>query len=367
MNTQRENKPIKFPEDGQAHDTIIEWWYFNGHLRDTEGNQYAFMDCLFKADIKKVNIPFLSHIPFKTVYFTHSILSDIAKQKSYLDIQNIAIVSKDSFTKPFLFVNYTDLNIINGYFNSVIEEVTPFCYHLKTENFDLTLQSVKSPLLESGSGFVTVCGKESYYYSLTNLRVLGNIKIDKQDIEVTGKAWVDHQWADVGYTNDKWSWFSIQLDDNIEIMCCEYDDGKHRDYLIDISYPDGRQESLKKLLLLPGKRIWESEKTKARYPLSWRIEIPERNIKLEVSALIEKQEMIFGSINYWEGPIAVNGSVGDKKVTGIGFMELVGYPSEYSNMKYARDEFGKLANHLFSYAKNKTSDIFSDMKTRITK
>ena len=56
-------KKIKFPEDELAHDNIIEWWYFNGNLKDKKGNEYAFMDCLFKADINRVKIPFLK-VPF---------------------------------------------------------------------------------------------------------------------------------------------------------------------------------------------------------------------------------------------------------------------------------------------------------------
>ena len=36
--------------------------------------------------------------------------------------------------------------------------------------------------------------------------------------------------------------------------------------------------------------------------------------------------MIFGSINYWEGPMKIKGLVNGKKANGKGFMELVGYP-----------------------------------------
>jgi len=65
----KEYKPIKFPEDESAHDYIVEWWYFNGHLKDALGNGYSFMDCLFRVDVKKVKIPFLSKIPLKTSIF----------------------------------------------------------------------------------------------------------------------------------------------------------------------------------------------------------------------------------------------------------------------------------------------------------
>jgi len=103
--TQEKFKPIKFPEDESAHNHIIEWWYFNGHLRDRDNNNnnYAFMNCLFRVDVKRVKIPFLSKIPLKTVYFSHSLLSDIKNKDFYSEINPISIVSRDSFSKPLLF------------------------------------------------------------------------------------------------------------------------------------------------------------------------------------------------------------------------------------------------------------------------
>ncbi len=44
-------KPIQFPQDEHAHGNIIEWWYFNGHLKDKSGHRYSFMDCFFKTDV----------------------------------------------------------------------------------------------------------------------------------------------------------------------------------------------------------------------------------------------------------------------------------------------------------------------------
>ena len=62
----KEYKPIKFPEDESAHDYIAEWWYFNGHLKDRQGNEYAFMDCFFKVDVKIMPTNFLSNIDWSS-------------------------------------------------------------------------------------------------------------------------------------------------------------------------------------------------------------------------------------------------------------------------------------------------------------
>ena len=81
-------------------------------------------------------------------------------------------------------------------------------------------------MLEGGKGFITVRGRESYYYSLTDLVTSGTVRVDGKWIPVKGRSWMDHQWADVAYTKDRWTWFSIQLNDGTDIMCVEYSDGR---------------------------------------------------------------------------------------------------------------------------------------------
>lgn len=46
-------------------------------------------------------------------------------------------------------------------------------------------------------------------------------------------------------------------------------------------------------------------------------------------------------------------------------MELVGYPSQYNNVKYIRDEIGKTANRFISIAKNKAFNLTDNFKKRI--
>jgi predicted secreted hydrolase len=141
---------------------------------------------------------------------------------------------------------------------------------------------------------------------------------------------MDHQWADVAYAKDQWTWFSIQLDDGTDMMCVEYADKKGRDRLVDVLDARGDSAHYDVATFLHDDRIWKSRTTNAAYPLSWTIVVPEGNIELTTSAILEDEEMIFGSINYWEGPITVTGTIGKKKVKGVGFMELAGYPSDYN-------------------------------------
>ncbi len=330
-------KLIKFPEDEQIHKHSVEWWYFNGHLHDKKGNNYSFMNCLFKLNLKRVDLPFIKKIPINYVYSAHSILSDLTHKKVYPSIDYIVVVSKDSFSKPLLFINYTNPLMINGYVNCEIKETKLFEYKLKTENIDLTMKSIKKPVLEGGDGYVDLGSKKTYYYSLTNLKTKGRIRIKDKWIEVQGKSWIDRQWIDIKKfhgVNDMWNWFSIQLDNNTEIVCFEYDDGKTKTRLASISYRNNKQEHTNDVLIIPTGKKWISPQTKEGYFLSWKILIPSKNIELYVRPIIKNQEMRFGSLNYWEGPIKVTGKIKNKKVKGVGFLELVGRPFQITDAKF---------------------------------
>jgi len=343
-----QHKPVKLPADHLPHKAIVEWWYFNGHLADAKGKRYAFMDCLFKVDIKKIDFPVFRKIPFREkvisvpyVYFTHTALTDIGRQKSYKDIQHLSLISADSFQRPRLYANYVNPLKLQDYVCAEIAETEPDRFHVKTDRVDLRLVSRKPPVMHGGQGLVTLCGRDMYYYSLTDMEATGLVKTDKGWVEVQGKAWMDHQWADLPLGTDKWSWFSLQLDDGLDIMVAEYDDGECQDYLASAMDGQGKVWQTKDLDLAPGHEIWRSPQTKAKYPLAWEVAIPEKDIKLQVRSLIDKQEMIFGSINYWEGPLEVSGTVQGKPVRGQGFMELVGYPSDYNYLMLATKDINR--------------------------
>lgn len=338
-------KPIKLPADELAHkNCAIEWWYFNGNLKDKEGKEYSFMNCLFKAELSKMPKPFAilpNKPPLKNFYFSHSLLSDIDKKKFTHRTSPLSILSLDSFQKSLLFINYLNPILKNGYINCIIEKIDTKTYHIKNEDIELYLTPQKKPLLEGGKGFMDFGLSSTYYYSITNFRTEGKIKINDKWVEVTGKSWMDHQWSEKLSKKNEWDWFSIQLADNTEIVCFRYGNEKAKIYSADISLPNGTQKNCKEVEITPGKETWTSPVSKAVYPTSWHIKLPREKIELHLKARIQNQEMLFGSMSYWEGPLEVIGTYNNKKVKGKGFMELVGYNSKYSNIRYAKDEIQK--------------------------
>lgn len=348
------HNPIVFPRDELAHNNIVEWWYYNGLLESAQGHRYSYMACLFRVDNKRVKIPFLSKIPLKTIYFFHSIVCDLASGRHYTTVAPISFVSRDSFTRPFLFVNFlNDIRpvAVSGYVNCAIEEILPFAYRLKTAELDLNLVSRKPPLLDGGNGFLELHSKSTYYYSLSNLASEGILNLDGKIIPVKGKSWMDHQWADTAYTKDAWTWFSLQLDNNTEIVCFEYDDGKVKDLWAGVSHADGTQTHTQGLTLAHLGDSWQSPKTGAKYQLNWHIAIPSEEIELMVEPFVKDQEVLFGAINYWEGALRVKGNMKGKAVVGQGFMELVGRSVPGGHMKILRGILG-----------DKTSAFYGDLK-----
>jgi predicted secreted hydrolase len=66
-----------------------------------------------------------------------------------------------------------------------------------------------------------------------------------------------------------------------------------------------------------------SQKTKARYPVSWRIRIPSLALNLECHAGLDTQELVArdsAGPSYWEGAVRYSGSA-----PGVGYLEMTGY------------------------------------------
>ncbi len=338
---------VKFPKDESKHNLPVEWWYFNGNLKDKKGNKYAFMKCLFKIDPSKAGIPFMKGKVSREMYFSQSNLCDIKCKKFYYNVHPLINMSKESFPN-LLSVRYT---IPTSWSDSPhrIEKVGKDEYRLVNEFLDLFLKAKSPPLLEEEVGFIKLdtdeAHKTSYYYSLPDLEIKGKIFINGKQIEVSGQGWMDHQWSDSPFSLDQWNWFSVQLDNNTNFMCVEFGKGK-KCYLASIMHPDGTTSNTKLVKLKPGKRKWKSPASGAEYSLDWEIAIPSEKIKLRAKALLPNTEMLLGTINYWEGPMEFSGTVKKKKVKGQGFMELVGYKTDKSKMKIFEKE---IADKIKSY------------------
>ncbi len=330
----KKQQSLKFPKDESKHDHGIEWWYWNGHVKDKEGNEYAFMHCLFRTDIRKFNLPVNGIIPHAPFYFSHSVVTDIKRQKAYPKINYAALITKDSFTKKLLHIHYINpIPTMDGIETSITEPEL-FSYNIRSEQLDIRMAAVKQPILLGNKGFIQLNTDATYYYSLPRLATKGTITIEHKKIPVTGLSWMDHQWANPKFSGDGWTWFSIQLADKTDIVCFRHETKNGTTDYARISHPDGTQADTNNVTIEPIGAPWKSKKTNTNYPVRWRITLPQQHISMTLAARVKDQEMLFGPMHYWEGPVAITATIGKKKTKGLGFAELVGYRSRYSNMKF---------------------------------
>jgi predicted secreted hydrolase len=145
---------------------------------------------------------------------------------------------------------------------------------------------------------------------------------------------MDHEFGtnQLGEYQVGWDWFSIQLENNTEIMLylIRTKDGSVDPYSSGtLIYPDGTQRHL----ALSEFRVevlerWKSPKSGGNYPIRWKVQIPAEQIDLKIVPFFAEQELDTRKstqVTYWEGAARVTGFYRAKPVRGQGYVEMTGY------------------------------------------
>jgi predicted secreted hydrolase len=131
-------------------------------------------------------------------------------------------------------------------------------------SFDLVNKPLKAPVLHGRQGY-SLKGKRpesaSCYYSFTRLESSGTLSVDGRTEPVKGTAWMDHEFSSAPLEEDLvgWDWFSIQLDDQTELMI----------YLL--RHPDGTYSNASSGTFVSPSResIHLTHETRVRSPDRW--------------------------------------------------------------------------------------------------
>ena len=160
----------------------------------------------------------------------------------------------------------------------------------------------------------------------------GTLTVEGRELEVTGRAWMDHQWGDFavsGYPTG-WQWFSVSMENGNELMVAEAReaDGQKIVYgtLVDPSgtttHIDGEDISIDVV------GSWTSPHTGGEYPAGWSIGIPLHDLAITLTPIYDDQEFTLAfppNTIYWEGLVETDITFGGESVGGSGYVELVGY------------------------------------------
>lgn len=326
-----------FPKDHGSHPTYrTEWWYYTGHLRSKNGRSFGFELTFFRRGVPPEDIKTLpSKWSVSHLYLAHFAVTDITGRRFHFSEK----ISREGLGKAG-----ADESRLHVWIDDWRAEAAtdPTGSHTLVARDDthalaLTLAPVK-PLVTHGPDGISRKGKDksqaSHYYSFTRLATTGRLTIDGEHVEVTGTSWMDHEFgsADLGDDQVGWDWFSIQLEDNTELMlyCMRRADGSS-----DLASSgtavssDGRTRHLALTdFQVESTATWTSPASKATYPARWRLTIPSLDLMLDVTPLLADQELRTSrsaQVTYWEGAVAVTGAKQGRPIHGHGYVELTGY------------------------------------------
>lgn len=309
----------QFPRDHFEHqDFRTEWWYYTGNVTAAGGERFGFELVFFRQGERHPSQTG-SAWSVQDLYLAHAALTD-ARGKKFL--------YKERLNRPGPGVagaSFEQKRIWNGNWsvkwqgeNQTVEAVTDkFRFHLE-------LVPQKPFVIEGVNGIsqkAEGAGRASYYVSFPLLRATGDV--DGQP--VNGTAWMDHEWFTEQLAPDQqgWDWFSIQLDNNTELMLFEL---RKKDGSVDAwssgTYVDAQGKAMhlkREDFTLQTVSLWH------KYPVVWKICVPSLGIDLTSHAVLDDQELRSkqSGPSYWEGAVNYSGSQ-----HGVGYVEMTGYEGQ---------------------------------------
>jgi predicted secreted hydrolase len=319
---------ISFPADHGAHPELrTEWWYITGYA-EQGGRSFGFQVTFFRTRVDATQ-DMQSRFAAKQLLFAHAAVTDVQGGKLLHD-QRIA---RAGFGIAEAATQDARLRLRDW---SLVREGEAWHAVVPAGDFQLDLRCVPTqPVLLQGKLGLSRKGPEeqqaSYYYSQPQLAVSGKLALQGRELQVTGRAWMDHEWSEAYLAAEAvgWDWLGMNLDDGSALTAFRirrkdgstlWDGGSFRSARGDlyVSSPGETQ--------FEPHRKWTSPLSGATYPVEWGLRTPADFYT--VRAVIDNQELdsraSTGAI-YWEGLSELLDSSG--KRVGRGYLEMTGYAS----------------------------------------
>ena len=302
---------VSLPDDDAPHaDYNTEWWYYTGHLQSAEGHRYGFHYVVFQVLAPVGILANLAHVS----------ITDHQEGVYSTDQRASIATSTTEGTPGFSFG-------LDGWKMSGFDGQDSLQASTSDYAIDLTLETDKKPVLHDHTGLVDFGeAGNSFYYSRTRMSISGTIIAEGQAVPVAGHAWFDHQWGNFEVRALGWDWFALQFDDGSDVMLTalrDESDRPIRSYGTFIA-PDGRSAYIAgDEFEVASVDSWTSPVSGAKYPMAWKVRIPNRSIDVVLTPVLVASEFDGTATTYnyyWEGEMGVTGSH-----EGYGFVELAGY------------------------------------------
>ena len=323
-----EPRSFSFPEDHGPHQGFRnEWWYLTGNLETETGRRFGYQVTFFKNALRPEsenncsngNAWCTNHL-----WMGHTAVSDISNATHYaaevFTRQEPGLAGAE--TTPFrVWIQDWQMFALGNDF--------PWELEVFSDDFALTLQlsALKAPVLQGDRGLSQKSpepGNASYYYSMTRLPTQGQIHLEGESHNVEGQSWLDREWSTSALASDQsgWDWFSLQLNDNTELMYYQLRDDLGNTH----SNSSGNFTSLMGLqtridpedIQLEEQAYWQAADGTS-YATHWRMQYVDKDWIIRAAFDDQLMDVTF---QYWEGAVDVLSAVSGEKV-GQGYLEMV--------------------------------------------
>lgn len=338
--------PVELPRDLYAHrGAQTEWWYYTGHGETASGKSFGFELVFFK---RRTDLDKFSLVPLRLlgnpIYFAHFAITEADEGKfryAHRKSANGFFDYPASASETHFHLRLGDWSLRESHGTHILRATAT------NTVFEANLKPLKPPVL-NGRGKDGVSfkdeGEASRYFSYTQMEMEGDLIWNGETEHFTGSAWMDREFGTWTPTERQkgWDWFSIQLDNDCELMCYQLRDGENNVSPFSSGTFVNEHGEFEPLahedFSIEPTGYWRSPHTKAVYPSGWSVKAPKYGLDLEIEPVIEDQEIDSRGttmIVYWEGACRVEGKAGDAEVKGRAYVELVGYDRSHDQPNLA--------------------------------
>lgn len=320
-------KSLTFPRDFGSHPEFrTEWWYATGWLQTPDRRQIGFQITFFRsATGHGAGNP--SQFAPTQLIIAHAALSDPAEQK----LLHGEKTARQGLGLAYANKDTTDVRLDDWRLSRAADGHYQASVRTRDYRLQLTLQPTQPVMLQGEQGYSRkgpLPEQASYYYSEPQLRVTGSLTRRGKALAVAGSAWLDHEWSSQVLAKDAagWDWLGANLDDGSALMAFRIRSTSGATLW---SHAALRNQSGQLTQFAPDQvsftpqRLWQSPRTKARYPVAMTIRTAAQQWQL--TPLQDDQELdsrrSTGAV-YWEGAVSITR---DGAPAGRGYLELTGY------------------------------------------
>jgi len=328
---------------GSHFDAAMEWWWWLGTVEDVNTKRRFGLDLsVLRQDPSKMCLSpesFFYHVDFTVADHKNNKFH----QAPFNTFGNFVNASDHADNGP--------MYLISSRWH--ITSVSDTKFHLVASNiedesgtiisFDLIMEipavNGNVPMADRGYESVGPEPEGAAHVDQPVIKARGILGLGNEVFEVAGQFWLQHMWmSNASYPSKQldngWDWSFAQLDNGWG-MAFTHIRQNTNEYLPRFSYgnvlrPEAAGGGYNTLLSgfdfdIQRSQPWTSPHTNVTYWMHHHLKIPKFNVSLEWHTLINDNEIRVGDQpSYYEGASEVYGVIGEKKVRGVGFTEMVG-------------------------------------------